>query len=81
MEKSEILIAVGKNVRHYRQLKGLSQEDLADLTGLHRTYIGDIERGERNFGITNLVRIAIALAIPPSLLIANITTCENEGKV
>jgi len=49
------------NVRLLRQHKGFSQEKLAELTGLHRTYIGSVERGERNISIDNMERIALAL--------------------
>ena len=68
MEKSEILKAFGNNVRCLRIKKGLSQEQLADLAGLHRTYIGGIERGERNISLENIVKIAKALGIDPTTL-------------
>lgn len=51
----------GQNVRHIRMARGLSQEELADKAGLHRTYIGSIERGERNVSLNNIVVIAQAL--------------------
>ncbi len=60
---------LGHNIRQLRQSKGLSQEQLAELTNLHRTYIGGVERGERNIGFLNLVRIAKALEISPSKLL------------
>lgn len=51
----------GQNVRRIRIARGLSQEELADQAGLHRTYIGSIERGERNVSLKNIVIIAQAL--------------------
>ena len=54
----------GHRVRYYRKLKQLSQENLADLSGLHRTYIGSVERGERNITLINAEKIAIALNKP-----------------
>ena len=50
-----------KNLRTTRLANGLSQEALADLCGLHRTYVGSIERGERNISIDNMERLAAAL--------------------
>ena len=57
------------NVRAQRYLQELSQEDLANLCGLHRTYISDIEREERNVSIDNVQKIAVALNIEPSKLL------------
>jgi transcriptional regulator with XRE-family HTH domain len=54
----------GENVRRSRTEQGLSQEGLAEKVGLHRTYIGSIERGERNVSLDNIVAIAQALKIP-----------------
>ena len=51
----------GANVRRLRQAKGLSQEGLAQMAGIHRTYIGAVERGERNVSIDNMERIAAAV--------------------
>ena len=68
MEKRDVLNAFGERVRAIRLRKGLSQESLARLAKIDRTYIGGIERGERNVGIRNVWRIAIALGIPASEL-------------
>lgn len=52
-----------KRLRQFRQVRGLSQESLADLAGLHRTYVGSIERCERNVSIDNMERLARALGV------------------
>jgi transcriptional regulator with XRE-family HTH domain len=57
------------NVRREREARGLSQEALADLAGLHRTYVGSVERGERNISIDNIERLGQALAIEPADLL------------
>ena len=59
----EILIKFGEKVRQERLKKKLSQEDLADLAGVHRTYIGMVERAEKNITLKNINKIAIALDI------------------
>ena len=51
----------GANVRVRREAMAISQEELADRARLHRTYIGSVERGERNVSLTNILRIARAL--------------------
>lgn len=56
----------GTTVREERLRIGISQEVLAEKAGLHRTYVGAIERGERNVSIDNIERIARALAVKPS---------------
>ncbi len=54
---------VGFNIRELRISRGLSQENLAALADLHRTYIGQVERGEKNIGLRNLEKIAKALKV------------------
>jgi len=61
---------VGNNIKKYRKLLGISQEELAERAKLHRTYIGGIERGERNITLDSLQTIANALNITPVELIA-----------
>ena len=60
---SDINKEVGLNIRKIREDKGLSQEKLAALADLHRAYIGQIERGEKNIGLRNLEKIAKALGV------------------
>ena len=60
---ADIKIKFGAKVRKLRQAKGLSQEAFADICGLHRTYVGAIERGERNVSLENIEKIARALGI------------------
>lgn len=52
-----------RRLRQIRQVRGLSQEELADMAGLHRTYVGSVERSERNVSIDNMERLAIALEV------------------
>lgn len=54
---------LGRRIRDAREGSGLSQEQLAERCGLHRTYIGGVERGERNIGVLNLLQIARALRV------------------
>jgi transcriptional regulator with XRE-family HTH domain len=65
----DILKIIGKNTKYYRQMARLSQERLAELCGLHRTYVGAVERGERNISALNIAKIAIALEIEPYTLL------------
>jgi transcriptional regulator with XRE-family HTH domain len=62
----------GREVRLRRRTLGVSQEEFADSCGLHRTYIGSVERGERNVSLQNIVRIARALKVTPSVLLKDV---------
>lgn len=55
----------GRNLRAYRQQRGLSQEAFADVLGVHRTYMGGVERGERNLTLKSVERIAARLEVEP----------------
>jgi transcriptional regulator with XRE-family HTH domain len=63
MKKSDILEKFGEKLKEYRKLKGLSQEQLAEKANMHRTYIGMLERAEKNITLLNIEKIAIALEI------------------
>lgn len=59
----DIVKVFGANVRKYRNEKGISQEKLAELSGLHRTYISDVERFQRSIALENIQRLADALEV------------------
>ena len=63
MNSESILIRFGKNVQRIRKEKNISQEKLAEYAGLHRTYIGMIERFERNITLINAEKVAHALGV------------------
>ncbi|MBQ9375203.1 MAG: helix-turn-helix transcriptional regulator [Ruminococcus sp.] len=74
--KSEILLKYGQVVRKIRLEKGISQETLADLSGLHRTYMSDVELGKRNVSLENIDRIANALDVSISEIFRQIESGE-----
>lgn len=59
----------GQRVREARLELGVSQERLAEIAELHRTYIGSVERGERNVSLSNIVKIAHSLGVDPAVLV------------
>ncbi len=69
--------ALRENIRAYRAELSLSQEALADLCGLHRTYVGAVERGEKNITLGTLARLAKALGVKP-LQLLNVRTVNEK---
>ena len=67
----DVVQLLGENVRHYRKLKGLTQEQLAAEAGMERSYVSDLERGTRNPSVLALGRLADALKVEPSKLLEN----------
>lgn len=63
MKNKDIGLLFGQRLRELRQKQGLSQEELGFRAGLHRTYVGGIERGERNVTLKNIQRLADALGV------------------
>ena len=78
MDSAKLRISLGNVIRARRANLGFSQEAFADKIGLHRTYQGDIERGERNLSLNNLVRVADGLGIRLSVLIAEAETAVKS---
>ena len=69
---SEIAKIIGQRIRNHRTKLGLSQERLAELSGCHSTYIGQLERGEKNATLESIEKISIALDLPLSKLFENL---------
>lgn len=66
---TNITLILGQRIRHYRKQQKMSQEQLAEFSDLHPTYIGQIERGEKNATIESIYKISTALKIPISTLL------------
>lgn len=60
---SDVAVRFGKRLREVREEAGISQEKLAELSTLHRTYVSSVERGKRNISIENIERLALALGV------------------
>ncbi|PCK21878.1 MULTISPECIES: helix-turn-helix domain-containing protein [Rhodococcus] len=67
--EGELQKVVGRNLRRYRLERGYSQETFADVMGVHRTYMGGVERGERNLTLQTLEKIAEVLKVEPISLL------------
>jgi transcriptional regulator with XRE-family HTH domain len=67
--EGELQRIAGVNIRAYRHAKGISQEELAVALGVHRTYMGGVERGERNLTLRSLERLAERMGIDPVSLL------------
>ena len=65
MKPDKSLVKFGSRIRSLRERTGLSQEALAAKSGIHRTYMGGVERGERNLSLKNIFRIAAGLGVHP----------------
>jgi transcriptional regulator with XRE-family HTH domain len=67
--EGELQRIAGANIRAYRRERGVSQEELADSLGVHRTYMGGVERGERNLTLRSLERLAERMGVDPVALL------------
>lgn len=67
----DVVQLLGQNVRRYRKLRGMTQEQLALEAGMERSYVSDLERGARNPSVRALGRLARALAVEPMALLQN----------
>lgn len=72
-KRAAVTVELGRRVRALREERGISQEKLAEKAKVHRTYVGSLERGERNVALINIVRLAHALEVDPSELVSGMT--------
>jgi transcriptional regulator with XRE-family HTH domain len=70
-----LLRAIGLAIREVREDRGLSQERLAEIAGLHRTYVSSVERGQRNISLENIHKLALALGVSMTELVQ---LCEDR---
>jgi len=77
---SDIAKVIGQRIRNYRTTAGLSQEKLAELSGCHPTYIGQLERGEKNATIESIEKIASALNVSLSQLFEQLGGQDADGR-
>lgn len=70
--------SVGERIRAIRKAKGLTQQQLAELSGLDDAYVGSLERGERNFSIDTLEKVVLALEVPTADLFLSIENSNDQ---
>ncbi len=78
---SDIVKTIGERLRIYRQRRGYSQAQLAEKANVHPTYIGQLERGEKNATIESIKKVAAALNLPLETLFAKIRIKNSEKEV
>jgi transcriptional regulator with XRE-family HTH domain len=77
-DRTELLLRFGRRVQRRRRDLGLSQEALAERAGLHRTYVGSLERGERNVALLNLVALARALNLRTAEMLDGVDEPDSD---
>jgi len=73
------LVRFGIRICTLRKTLGISQEELASRAGIHRTYLGGVERGERNVGLLNILRISEALEVRPEELLKGVQILKRKS--
>ena len=80
MPTADVKALFGERVRHLRKERGWSQEAFAHTVGLDRSYVGSVERGERNVSLENICLIAAALGVPPAELFQQWNTARPDSQ-
>ena len=78
---NDLLILLGKRVQELRLARKWSQEEFAHVSGLHRTYVGQIERGEKNISFGNLLKVSRVLGVTLSDLLSGLEAGRSDGSV
>lgn len=76
ISRGAVTAAFGRNLRRIRLARGFSQEAFAERAGVHRTYVGAVERGERNPALVNIIRFATVLGVQPAELMPALGECD-----